>query len=491
MIRVWTVEDGVRVDRAPTYQAIAVLGDPSHNFGDQDPIEVPDPDNYNRHVKIGSVPGTVERATFSIDARYALNLSDFLRLARRQCRIDVLGLVGACKNPQNFTEGWDKVVYFKDGDISTYGIENFGALGSDDQAASNENLELSAEEFYEYGKESFSRLAVDQDNREITAIDVCDNESCGDCGESSDGCQRVIAAMAGTGATPGTLPQVLYSSDNGVTFATNDISTLFSTEQIDDGECIGANYVGISNASNSIHFTNVDQLFLGTNSWTEVNTGFVAGGNPNHMDSLDASHTWIVGDGGYIYFTANPVLGVTVQESGVATTQNLQWVSAYSTKFVLAVGALNAVVYTDNGGDTWGSVTGPEPGVLLSTCHMWSPDVWIVTTTQGKVYYTINRGNTWTEKGLPVAATDIDAQEWVDEAEGYMAVQVGTGAARILRTITGGYEWVVLPDDLSGAQIAGADRLNDLAGCGTGSNQVFAGGLDDDGSSGIVTKAQA
>ncbi len=491
MIRLWTVEDGVRVDRAPVFQAISVLGDPSHNFGDQDPIEVPDPNIFNRHIKIGSVPGTVERATFSIDARYALDLSDWVRLARRQCRIDAFALIGACKSPQDFTEGWEKVMFFNDGDISSHSIENFGALGSDDQSATNENLELSAEDYYEYGQEGFSRLATALDNQEITSVDVCDNESCGDCGDSSDGCQRVIASMAGTGATPGTLPQVLYSGDNGETFAADDITTLFSSETITDGECIGANWVGISNQSNSIHFTNVDKLFFGTNTWTEMNTGFVAGGEPNHMDSVDASHTWIVGDGGFIYFTQNPVLSVTVQDAGIATTQSLQWVSAFSTKFVLAVGALNAVVFTDNGGDSWASVTGPEVGILLSVCHMWSADVWMVGTTTGKLYFTINRGNTWTEKGLPVTVTDIDAIKFVDEGEGYLAVQVGTGNAQILRTITGGYEWTVLPDDLSGSDIEGADRLNDLAVCGTGSNQVFAGGLDDDGTTGILTKAKA
>lgn len=490
--RVWVVENGVHIDRAPEYQALAKITDPSFNFGEDSRIEAPDPNQFDRFIEVGSVRGTVERPTMGVMGRYPLSLSNLLKLARKKCRLDIFVLIGNCKNPQDFTSGWQKIVYFPDGKISTYSAENLGAISSDENSPTNETIDMSARDMYEFGLMSFERLATAEATREISTIDVCDNETCGDCGDPSDGCQKIIATMAGVGATPGTKPSILYSEDQGQTISSQDITTLFSSEAASDGECIGENFVIVSNDSGSLHYTNTTDLFLdASNIWVEVIAGFVSGNNPNHMDSLDVNHTWIVGDNGYVYFSKNPVLGVVVQDNGIATTQNLNWVSAFDAENVLAVGALNAVVVTNNGGDSWRSVLGPAPGITLNTCHMWSKDVWLIGGSQGTLHYTVDGGANWKTKELPIAATEIDVIEFANEAEGHMAVQFGTGAARILRTQTGGYEWKVLPDDHQGTTPIG-DYFNDLAVCGpAGKNTVFGAGLDDDGTTGIIVKAEA
>ena len=488
--RVWTVEDGVHPARAPVFQAIVKINDPSQSFGEQTRIEAPDPNKYNSFQEVGSVRGQVERPSFGIMGRYPQALSDLLRLARKQCRLDVFVLMGECRNPQDFTNGWEKILYLPDGQISNYGMENAGALGSDENAATNETVDMSAREMYENGQMSFSRLAESEASRVVQTINVCDNESCGDCGDASDGCQRIIAAMDGVDATPGTLPSILYSADNGVTWSVQDISTMFSTESVADGECVGENIIYVSNASGSIHWTSVDDLFLGVNTWTEVTTGFLAAGPPNAITSCDANHTWIAGDAGHIYFARNPTLSVTIQDAGIATTQNLLDIHAFNTELVLAVGALNAVVWTDNGGETWSSVTGPEVGVTLNTCWMWSEEVWFIGTATGTLYFTTNKGNTWVAKSLPGNISEIDQIVFVNDAEGFMAAQDGTGAAQVLRTLTGGYEWKRLPDGRKGT-IPAADQFNDVAVCTVGANTVFAAGLDDDGTTGIIVKAEA
>lgn len=277
-IRVWVTEEGVHPTRAPDYQAVAVPGDPSWSFGEDTPIQVPDPDRLDAWVEAGSVKGAKERPTTSLLGRYPMDVSTFLRLARKQCRLDIYELVGECENPQDFTDGWQKIRYWPDGRISTYSNEGVGALQSDDNAPTNETIELSAREFYEIGQQKFAQIGSSDTVREIIAVDVCDDESCGDCGRSSDGCQRVIALMLGTGATPGTLPSVLYSDDGGSSFAADDISSLFSNEDPSDAACIGGNYFVVVNTSNSLHFVDVDDLMDGVGAWTEVNTGFVVGG---------------------------------------------------------------------------------------------------------------------------------------------------------------------------------------------------------------------
>lgn len=489
--RVWTVEGGVHPTRSPVFQPIVKPDDPSQSFGDVTKIEIPDPDKYNSFRSIGEFQGEIERAQFGLTGRYPINLSDLLRLARKRCRVDMYVLVGECKNPQNFTTGWEKIVYFPEGKISTWSAENFGAMESGEQNPTNEIVEMSSDAVYEFGQMGFARLAETEATREILTIDVCDNESCGDCDDESDGCQRVIATMLGLGATPGTVPTALFSADNGVTWSSDLIDTMTSTEVPSDGACIGENFVLVSSSAIGLHYTNVDELYDLDNTWTEVNTGFVIGGEPNAISSCDVNNTWIVGDGGFIYFTQNPVQGVTVQNAGVATTQNLLDVNAYDSQNILAVGSLNAVVFSENGGETWSGVTGPNVGVELSTCHMWSPGIWFVGDVLGNLWLTENAGNTWTEKTLNLGGvTRIDKITFVDEAEGYLAVRVGTGAARVLRTITGGFEWYALPDGKN-STVPAADQFNDLAVCTTGSNTVFTAGLDDDGTTGIIVKAEA
>lgn len=488
-VRLWTTEDGVHPLRAPRYQAISRLGDPTWNFGEKTRVEAPDPTNYNKFVEAATVPGAVSRPTFSIIGRYPFALSDMIRLARKQCRVDVYALVGDCRDPQNFSEGWEKILFFPNGQISTHSGANFGAIASDENAASNETLELSAREYYEFGQMVFAQLASTLTTREILTVDVCDAESCGDCGDASDGCQKILATMKGTATTPGTKPLLLYSDDGGSTWSSLSIATMFANENPSDSDCIGSNFVVVDNTSNSLHYVDLADLFEGTGAFVEVTTGFVAAKEPNAIHSKDARHTWIVGDGGYIYFTANPTQGVEVQDAGVTTVQNLLDVDALNTDHVLTVGASNAVVYTTDGGDTWVSVTGPAVGVTLNACEMWSEDVWFVGDNNGSLWITENQGLTWEEKELPGTITRIDAIEFVDEVEGYIAVYDGANGS-ILRTITGGYEFTVLPDGRR-ASIPDNDYINDLATCGTGKNKLFAGGLADDATAGVLVKASS
>jgi photosystem II stability/assembly factor-like uncharacterized protein len=493
------VEDGVHPLRAPQYQGTHVLRDPSRSHGEATRIEAPDPNRYNAFVELDKIPGTEERAGFSIEGRYPLELSTWLRLARRNCRVDVFNLIGQCKSPQDFDEGWEKIGFFDDGDISTYSQSDPGALSSDENAPTNETIEVTSRDWYEFGQMRFSRLAEDETVREVRTVDVCDQESCGDCEDSSDGCQRVIATMVGTGATPGTLPSIIYSSTGGGSPSTQDISTMFSNEVPLDADCIGGLFVVVAtvaagNAA-SLHITNVDELYLGTNTWQRVVDGFVIGNDANAIHAVDPTHIWLVGDNGYVYFSDNITGGVGVADDGVATTQNLNDVHAFDQDNVLAVGELNAVVFTRDGrrgtGAIWESVTGPEVGVTLNCCWMWSEDLWFIGSSTGELWLTENGGATWQDiSNFPIAVTEIDDIEFNDDAEGFLAVRSGTGAGRILRTITAGNRWVVLPNGTTGA-IADNDYLNDLAVCGTGTNVVFGGGLDDDGTTGVLVKAAA
>jgi photosystem II stability/assembly factor-like uncharacterized protein len=295
--------------------------------------------------------------------------------------------------------------------------------------------------------------------------------------------------MAGASATPGTQPSLLYSDDGGESFSSQTISTLFSNENIVDGAVVGGSLVLISSTANEIHWTNINELYEGSNTWNQVPNGFVATKNANAMAVADVRHIWIVGNGGDVYFASNYKVGVEVQDAGVATTQHLQDVHAFDSKNVLAVGNSNAVIYTSNGGSTWESVTGPAVGVNLGACWMWSESVWFVgegSGGTGKLWLTVNSGLTWTQVGLPSTYVRIYKIVFASEAEGYLIASDGS-QSYVLRTITAGYEWVVLPQGKKGTPVDNT-YLTDLAVCNKYSGTAYAVGLAANGTAGVALK---
>lgn len=488
--RVWYVEGGVHPTRSPQMLALGKFStDPSQSIGEDTRITAPDPNSFDRDIQVGTVRGQEERATLAVAIRSTVQRDILLDWKNKRCRVDIFALSGKCGNPSDFTEGGEKWVYFPDGRISNHGFENYGAFGNDENNPVNSMVDMSSEEYYEFLYMKQEAIGASSTTREIYTVDVYTGNECENC---PDPCDRVLATMAGASATPGTKPSLLYSADGGETFSAQDISTLFSNEDIADGVVIGGDIVYISNIANEIHWTDIELLYDKTNVWNQTNTGFVLGKGPRAISSADARHTWIVGDGGYIYFVKNHKVKVEVQDAGVATTQNLLSVNALSADYVLAVGNSNAVVYTSNGGVSWQSVTGPSVGVNLGACWMWDATTWFAgegAGGNGKLWLTTNSGMTWSQVALPSTYLRIDKITFVSEAEGYIAARTG-GTSIILRTITAGNEWVTLPQGKRAVPVENA-YLRDIAVCSKYANTVFAGGLADNGTAGVILKMTA
>lgn len=487
--RVWIVEGGVNPARAPEFISMGkVSGDPSIGIGEEKRISAPDPNSFGRDIQVGTVPGETERAKLSLAVRYTVQKARLMELKNKRCRLDVFVLSGKCGNPQDFTEGGEKWTYFPDGKISSHSLENYGAFGLDENNPTNETVDMTAEDYWEYLYMRQDQIGASVTTREALTVDTFAGNDCDTC---PDACEKVMITMAGANATPGTPPSLLYSEDAGESFNSQTITTLFSNETVSDSVVAGAALVLISATSNSIHWTDINELYTNANAWTEVVSGFVANKNPLAITAADVRHIWIVGNGGYIYFAKNFKVKVEVQDAGVATTQNLNAVNAYDSQNVVAVGNSNAVVYTSNGGSIWESVTGPSVGVNLGAVWMWDEKTWLVgegAGGTGKLWLTVNSGISWTQIGLPATYTRIYDIEFVSQAEGFMIAAVG-GQSYVLRTITAGNEWVVLPQGKKGVAL-GNTYLTHLRGCGKTANTVYAVGLAANGTAGIALKMQ-
>ena len=116
---------------------------------------------------------------------------------------------------------------------------------------------------------------------------------------------------------------------------------------------------------------------------------------------------------------------------------------------------------------------------------MRSPQEWLVGTATGRLWYTINGGATWDEKGFTGAGGgQVRDIVFATPSVGYMAHDNGT-SGRVLRTIDGGFSWYVMPE--GAGSIPANVSVNRLAVCDD-PNILYAAGVGS-GADGIWIKA--
>ncbi len=486
--RVWLIKFTAGPGNEPSYEGLARAGEPSWSLGDITPIYIADPDRYGAFLLVDTIRGDKGLPQMSVTWRYLIDRASTLnRIIRSGCDHDIQIHMGACQDPQSFNAGWSKILVLPHAAPSNWSAGQLGALQPDDRQLVNEEVAFTGWDLYEILQMTYEEQATSELVQEVVDIVICDSVTCGACGLPSNGCDRVLALTLSAGGSPGLPAEIVFSSDGGLIYSDTNITTLAANEDPNEFACVGINLVVISEDSESLHWASLADIFAGAETWAQVTTGFVANFGPLAIHSESARQTWIVGETGYIYFTSDPTSGVVVQDAGVATTQNLLSVHAYDMLNVVAVGESNAVVFSRNGGNTWAAIVGPSVGVNLNTVWMRGPNEWIIGDAGGQLWYTLDAGANWTEKTFPGSgAGGIRDVHFANRTVGYMAHDTATPLGRVLRTVDGGHSWYVAPEN--NQPMPANDRFNMLAPCIEQPNIVWAGGLGDDASDGIIVK---
>lgn len=487
--RLWLIEFGAGAANPPAYEGLWKAGKPTQNFGDLTPIFIPNPDQYGEFINAGQIKGAKDNPKMNIMAMMQMNVeSTLLRLATRGCTHDLQVRVGFCEDPQDAVKGWEKIFVLEKAMAISYTTGgDLGALGPSERNVVQEDVGFTGTFFYEIIPLAFEESADSNIVHEIVDVKVCDRVTCGSCGIPSNGCDKIFALQISLASSPGLPAAVLYSSDGGETWANSIITTLAANMDPTKMACVGQNLVVVSNGEVALHYAKIADILGGTGSWTKVTTGFVAAHGPNAIFSTDPRHTWIVGDGGYVYFATDPTAGVTVENAGIVTTQNLSAIHGADQFNLLAVGASNAVIVSRNGGDTWQAITGPAVGVALNTCWMVDENNWWVGTAGGKLYYTRDAGSTWTEKTFSGSgAGQVRDIKFATRSVGYMSHDTATPVGRIFRTIDGGYSWHLATDE-NNLSFPTNTQIDAIATCDQTANGIFAGGKKS-ASDGILIK---
>src|SRR6185369_12553405 len=142
---------------------------------------------------------------------------------------------------------------------------------------------------------------------------------------------------------------------------------------------------------------------------TKVTAGFVAAKAPNDLFVASPRATYFVGNGGYIYKATDITAGVTVLNAGSATTNDLLRIHGTQDGTVLlATGRASSTILSTNSGQTWGATVASVSAVALDVQAALVLDqnrFWVGTGNSGRLFYTINGGNSWVEKTFSGSGT--------------------------------------------------------------------------------------
>lgn len=467
--RVFLQPYGPHPNHCYEYQGCAMIEGAEEPLGDITELQCPDPSVYDEFVVVDEVRGAGGPVTTSMVARFSM-VNPILML---RCPFDIAVNYGKCKDPSDFNGGWEKGLVFNRARLTSRSLSELTAMTEEQRAEIMVTGAISARKLYEVDPIAFTEKAKAEITGEVVAVVICDTPSCGECAEISEGCLKVYAICAPVSlVSPGLPSEVIYTLDGGLTFAEEDITTLDPTEAPSDAACVGTMLVVISADSHSLHYAYLTDVGV----WVEVIAGFVVAGAPNAIWNVDARHTWIVGEDGYIYFTADPTAGVDVQDAGIAAAgEDLNDVHFIDTLRGIAVGDDNTVVATENGGETWQFIAGPNPTIppALLCCWMLTDKIWFVGDDAGQLWYTVDGGVTWAEKALPIATlTALRDIVFSEAGFGFLAGE-DMSDGYVFRTRDGGCTWYELPDGTG--SLPDNDRINSIAPCDQ--NAVWAGGI--------------
>lgn len=484
--RVFIIEDGAAPQNAPQYMGLARAAGVNWKQGTITPVRKPSPEQYGQFTNIGTIRGAPDLPQITIESRMAPTISDLLRIVKKGCEIDVQIHIGSCQNPQDFNGGWDFIRVLEGAIPSDYSTSDMGAIDADNNAVVTETLPFSGVALFDLKKLRPTEVAATQLTDVVNRVLICDSRTCGACGIASDGCQIMFAITGPVSGSPGLPSEVLYSQDGGATWSSTNITGLALSSEATDAACVGTNLVVVSSGDNAIFYAPIVDILSGTETWTKVTSGFVSSKTPNRIVSLGTGLTWIAANGGYVYFTDDVTVGVTVQTDGGSTVQNLTGIHALDAKNIVAVGANNVVLNSTNGGYTWTLITGPAVGVALTTVFAQSPERWLVGTAGGELWFTLDSGNNWTEKAFSgSAAGTVRDIQFATRSVGYMLHDTATPRGRIMRTIDGGHSWVVMPEE-SGVPVPSVASLRAVAACRDDANVVLVGGTNSNGTDGYL-----
>lgn len=473
-------------------QYLSITGVSAPESGGIDPLWVHDPRSVGKYRLVGSSisPADLDGATLVMREKHG---SLPWQLFRFGCQFNLYEPTGNCKDLSDFIAGWsDYVLVYSGALITDKDLGDRVTFDSDDAIEDSSTLVLA--DIYPVGSLAFGAEAANEVDREVADIVYAPTASCGACSKENDGTQWIYAVTKSSGAgSPGLPSELIYTVDGSLTWQQANITGIGASEDAIAVDIAGQYLIVIGASAYYYAIINPDTGVPGT--FTKVTTGIV--GVIYDLYVSNPREIFFVGAAGYIYKTTDITTGLTVIDAGSATTSNLYRIHG-NENTLLAVGAGSATVKSVNKGITWATTTASVSGVPLDVLAALVLDTrrfWVGTGTSGRVYYTLDGGETWVQFTFSGAGAGnvYDIVAATGEVL-YFSHSTATPTGRLFSSWNGGADWEMgasgegSPRILSFPTLQKVNRIAvpTAANTGTAANNVALAGLSSGGVDGII-----
>lgn len=272
---------------------------------------------------------------------------------------------------------------------------------------------------------------------DIVGVAICDpNPNCGECDDPTIGCQTIWVITNGIAGSAADVSEIYKSTDGGDTWTQITNNMTDNTDDLSDIVCSGDTVIVTNGATAEyLYATDGSTLNLVTTPTQVIADVFMLG----------PTKIWFAAAGGFVYFSSDRGASITTQDAGVATSENLASISFADSLLGYAVGANNALIYTEDGGQNWQARTGPSVGVALTkVIAVPDTDVLFVGDASGNVFRSEDKGVTWATSFTATTATAggiADMALCACNVPTIVGNNAGDTAGVVLRSIDGGNNW--------------------------------------------------
>lgn len=471
-------------------QFLSIQGATRPIRGGVDPIYVPDPDNAKEYLQVGRAKSAPDLPTFDLmvlenHGGIPFQLSDLI------CPQTFYINSGKCKSLSDFLRGWSSYVEIYADAEPSEGVDMGDRTSWDSDDQIEDTISHTAARIYAIGQVSFGPKATTQVDREVIDIVYGSTAECGDCGPQDTGTNRMYAVVKSSGSgSPGLPGEVVYSVDGGLTWNEVNIDSFGATEDPVAIDMVGDYLVVVG--SGAYYYALINRYTGAPGTFTKVSSGFVTNKAPNDIYVLSPREVYFVGNGGYIYRSTEITSGVSVISAGAVTTSNLYRIKGDGFNTVVAVGASDSIVRSLDRGNNWSTpvdTTVAGINVDLTAIEVLSELRWWIGSGTGRVYYTLNGGNSYVHMGFSGAgAGSINDIVFATDEVGYFSHTNTTPDGRLFATWNGGADWTNTDPRLTGLSVV--DRINRFAypkvGLTTAANNLALACLGGDGTDGLI-----
>lgn len=146
--RVFIAEGLPGPENPPIFQGCLTMGGASQSIGDVTFIYCPDPENYDRFIKVGEISGREENVETSVSGHFPINQqSNIIRWGRAKASLAIHVHFGRTSNPQNFNVFEKAVIFDRSAKITSTDIDEMGSL--EESSAIGQSADISAADYYE------------------------------------------------------------------------------------------------------------------------------------------------------------------------------------------------------------------------------------------------------------------------------------------------------------------------------------------------------